>query len=126
MAKQCPNKTSLPQPQSIQYGGQPAQLHQMQAALDGPHISQGRLEAPQVMTNARIYSLTREDVTNASTVVTGQISILQQSTTVLFDTGATHSYISRAFTEKLAIPPEVFSSQFLTMLPSGEIMASTH
>ena len=34
--------------------------------------------------------------------------------------------MSRAFTEKLAIPPEVLSSQFLTTLPSGEFMASTH
>ena len=126
MAKQCPNKTSLPQPRPIQYGSQPAQLHQMQATLDGPHISQGRLDAPPAMTNARIYSLTREDVANASTVVTSQISILQQSTTILFDTGAIHSYVSRAFFERLAIPPEVLSSQFLTTLPSGEIMASTH
>ena len=101
-------------------------LHQMQDALDGPHISQGRLEAPPATTNARIYALTREDVANALTVVTGQISILQQSTTVLFDTGATHSYISRKFSEKLAVPPEVSSGQFLTTLPSGEIMASTH
>ena len=76
MAKQCPNKTGLPQPQQIQHAGQPAQLYQMQSALEGPPISQGRLEAPPAMANARIYSLTREDVVNASTVVTGQISIL--------------------------------------------------
>ncbi|XP_074579526.1 uncharacterized protein LOC141836013 [Curcuma longa] len=126
MAKHCPTKNSLPTPQPTQYGGKPAQLHQMQAALDGPHISQGRLEAPSATTNARVFSLTREDVANASTVVTGQICILQQNATVLFDTGATHSFISRAFVEKLAIPPDVLGGQFLTTLPSGEIMASTH
>ena len=98
----------------------------MYAALDGPQISQGRLEAPTANTNARIFSLTREDVANASTVVTGQINILQHNATVLFDIGATHSYVSRAFAEKLATPPEVLNSQFLTTLPSGDIMTSTH
>ena len=39
MAKQCPNKTNFPPPEPIQYGGNPAQLHQMHAAIDGPHIS---------------------------------------------------------------------------------------
>ncbi|XP_074592496.1 uncharacterized protein LOC141848370 [Curcuma longa] len=95
MARNCPKKTGLPTPQLTQYGDRPAQLHQMQATLEGPLLSQGRLEAPSSMTNARTFSLTREDVANASTVVT-------------------------------AIPPEALSGQFLTTLPSGENMASTH
>ncbi|XP_074570600.1 uncharacterized protein LOC141827279 [Curcuma longa] len=72
-AQFCPTKfqASSQQPQQqMQYQKAPGQLHYMQAALEGPQISQGRLEAPPVTTNARVFSLTKEDVANASTVVT--------------------------------------------------------
>ena len=79
----------------------------MLATLEGSHISQGRLEVPPSSTNAQVFSLTREEVANAYTVVTGQICIFNQYATVLFDTGATHSFVSIAFTERIGIPPEV-------------------
>ncbi|XP_074559868.1 uncharacterized protein LOC141815899 [Curcuma longa] len=128
-AQACPTKSqaSSQQPQQqLQYQKAPAQLHYMQAALEGPQISQGRLEAPPVMTNARVFSITREDVANASTVVTGQIFIYSQYATALFDTGATHSFISISFAKKIEIPLQVLDEKFLTTLPSGEVMTSTH
>ncbi|XP_042380119.1 uncharacterized protein LOC121972529 [Zingiber officinale] len=76
MARNCPTHIQTPQPQNVPNRGIPPQLHLMQAALEGPQISQGRLEAPPVTTNARIHSLTREDGTSASTVITGQIPII--------------------------------------------------
>ncbi|XP_074583191.1 uncharacterized protein LOC141839361 [Curcuma longa] len=47
MAKECPNKLKAPQPQPVPYGGKPrkVQLHYMPAALGGPQLSQGRVEA---------------------------------------------------------------------------------
>ncbi|XP_074560800.1 uncharacterized protein LOC141816986 [Curcuma longa] len=77
-AHACPTKSqksqaSSQQPQQqLQYQKAPAQLHYMPAVLEGPQISQGRLEAPPAMTNARVFSITREDVANASTVVTDE------------------------------------------------------
>ncbi|XP_074562767.1 uncharacterized protein LOC141819334 [Curcuma longa] len=97
----------------------------MPAALEGPQLNQGRLEAPPVVTNARVFSITKEDVANASTVVTGQIYVYSQFATTLFDTGATHSFISVSFAKKIDIPLQVLDSKFLTTLPSGEVMAST-
>ncbi|XP_042392017.1 uncharacterized protein LOC121983110 [Zingiber officinale] len=70
LARNCPTQMQTPQQQSIQNRGTPSQLYLMQAALEGPQIGQGRLEAPPAMTNARIHSLTREDGTSASTVIT--------------------------------------------------------
>ncbi|XP_074559874.1 uncharacterized protein LOC141815910, partial [Curcuma longa] len=131
-AQACPTKSqksqaSSQQPQQqLQYQKAPAQLHYMQAALEGPQISQGRLEAPPAMTNARVFSITREDVANASTVVTGQIFIYSQYANALFDTGATHSFISISYAKKIKIPLQVLDEKFLTTLPSGEVMASTH
>ncbi|XP_074576215.1 uncharacterized protein LOC141832651 [Curcuma longa] len=77
-AQACPTKfqaaSQQPQPQ-MQYQKAPASLHYMQSTLEGPHIGQGRLEAPPVMTNARVFSLTKEDVANASTVVTDRYTL---------------------------------------------------
>ena len=78
------------------------------------------------MTNARVYSLTKEDVANASTVVTGQLLIYNQYAVVLFDTRATHSFVSTPFMKKLDIPLRTLEDTFLTTLPSGEIMPSDH
>ncbi|GMN68537.1 hypothetical protein TIFTF001_037598 [Ficus carica] len=49
-----------------------AQLHSMQAALDGPRISEGLLEALPLTTNAKIFTMTKEEAAaEISTAVTG-------------------------------------------------------
>ena len=65
----------------------------MHAKCKGPKISQGRLEALKPST--RVFAFT-EGVVGArnSDVVTGQLSITTQVVHVLFDSGATHSFIS--------------------------------
>ena len=50
--------------------------------------------------NARIYAYTRDDVeAGTSKVVTGQLSIANKCATVLFDSGATHSFASTVFAD---------------------------
>ncbi|GMN29116.1 hypothetical protein TIFTF001_044318 [Ficus carica] len=99
----------------------PAQLHSMQTTLDGPHISQGRLEAPPLTTNARIFTMTKEEAAaETSTVVNNQYA------NVLFDTGASHSFVSSIFAKRLGIDKDILSQGFTTTLPSGEVMMSTH
>ena len=58
-------------------------------------------------------------------VVTSQIPILDNICSVLFDSGATHSYISLGMIEKLDKPCERFRTRFVTELPSGEIVLSS-
>ncbi|GMN22409.1 hypothetical protein TIFTF001_043511 [Ficus carica] len=77
-----------------------SQLHAVQAKLEGPSIAQGRLEAPEPQ--ARIYAYTKGDAeAGTSHVVTGQISIATFDAIVLFDSGATHSFISVEFALKI-------------------------
>ena len=65
----------------------------MQATLEGPSISQGRLEAPEL--EAKIYAYTKGDIeAGTSNVVTGQLSVANLTLHVLFDSGATYSFIS--------------------------------
>lgn len=64
----------------------------MQVTLEGPSISQGRLEAPEA--EARVYTYTKEDVeAGTSNVVTGQLSVANMSSYIIFDYGATHSFV---------------------------------
>ncbi|GMN61669.1 hypothetical protein TIFTF001_030771 [Ficus carica] len=100
-SKNCPNKMYQPFRQS-QSRNLLAQLHSIQAALDGPRISEGLLEAPPLTTNAKIFTMTKEEAAaEISTAVTGLILINNQYTNVLFDTGATYSFVSSTFAKKL-------------------------
>ena len=65
----------------------------MQAKLEGPSITQGRLEAPKP--EAKIYAYTIGDVdVGTSNVMIGQLSVANLNLHVLFDSGTTHSFIS--------------------------------
>ncbi|GMN45141.1 hypothetical protein TIFTF001_014314 [Ficus carica] len=76
------------------------QLHSVQAQIEGPSNAQGRLEAPEPQ--ARIYAYTKGDVkARTSHVVTGQISISNFDAIALFDSSATHLFVSKEFAQKL-------------------------
>lgn len=55
---------------------------------------------PQGGNRARVYNLTMKDADEADNVVTGNILISSHSGLVLFDSGATHSFISFSFVRK--------------------------
>ncbi|KAL5580647.1 hypothetical protein UlMin_013089 [Ulmus minor] len=91
-AKFCPNPPSQgnvpPQNKS-----QAPKAYALQAQIEGPPFSQGRLEAPEP--EAKIFAYTKGDVeAGTSNVVTGQLSVANLSLHVLFDSGATHSFVS--------------------------------
>ncbi|XP_060974512.1 uncharacterized protein LOC133039624 [Cannabis sativa] len=74
---------------------------------------------------ARVFALTRGEAETSNTVVAGQISISGKLCTVLFDSGATHSFIALKMIDKLELPYVNFSYKFMTELPSGEVMISS-
>ena len=122
-ARSCPLNQN--QNQNPQYPGRnnTSQLHAVQANLEGPSISQGRLEAPEPQ--ARIYAYTKGDAeAGTSHVVTGQVSIATFDAIALFDSGATHSFISLDFAQRLGRGLNSLVQPFKTSLPSGEILWS--
>ncbi|KAL5580718.1 hypothetical protein UlMin_013160 [Ulmus minor] len=73
--------------------------------------------------NARIYAYTKGDAeVGGSKVVTGQLHVVNKIDHVLFDSGATHSFISAMFVDCLDRHVECIGQAFRTVLPSGDIM----
>ena len=120
-ARSCPqnNQTQYPPYQNRNPNQQ--QLHAVQARLEGPPIAQGRLEAPEPQ--ARIYAYTKGDAeASTSNVVTGQISIATYDVISLFNSGATYSFRSMEFAQKLGRGVNRIEQPFTASLPSGEIL----
>ncbi|XP_073152839.1 uncharacterized protein [Henckelia pumila] len=69
--------------------------------------------------NARVFAITQEEVENANDVVAGTILINKTSAYVLFDCGATHSFISKRFAKKLGLTPEILVEPFRVATPTS-------
>ncbi|KAL5541879.1 hypothetical protein UlMin_009589 [Ulmus minor] len=122
-AKHCTNPPNYgtAQPQNK---NQTPKTYVMQAQLEGPSISQCRLEAPEP--EAKIYAYTKGDVeAGTSNMVTGQLSVANLTLRVLFDFGATHSFVSTVHASQINRMKEVFARTFRTSLPSGDVLVST-
>ncbi|XP_073119680.1 uncharacterized protein [Henckelia pumila] len=69
--------------------------------------------------NARVFAITQEEIENANDVVAGTILINKTSAYVLFDCGATHSFISKRFAKKLGLTPEILVEPFRVATPTS-------
>ena len=65
-----------------------------------------------------------EEVEAQPDAVIGKFLVKSFTAIVLFDTGASHSYISRGFVDKYKLPTKVLRTPMLVTLPGAEYMAS--
>ena len=65
-----------------------------------------------------------EEVEAQPDAVIGKFLVKSFTALVLFDTGASHSYISRGFVDKYKLPTQALRSPMLVTLPGVEYMAS--
>ena len=65
-----------------------------------------------------------EEVEAQPDAVIGKFLVKSFTAVVLFDTGASHSYISRGFVDKYKLPTKVLSTPMLVSSPGAEYMAS--
>ncbi|XP_073131420.1 uncharacterized protein [Henckelia pumila] len=70
--------------------------------------------------NARVFAITQEEADDANDVVAGTILINQFPAYVLFDCGATHSFISKIFSKKLRLEPEMFVEPYRVSTPTSK------
>ncbi|XP_043694195.1 uncharacterized protein LOC122644891 [Telopea speciosissima] len=66
-------------------------------------------------TQGRVYSVTNEE----AYVDPGMISVCSQPTYVLFDSGATHSFVSPSFSKKIPIKPKLMAKNQMVSTPTG-------
>ncbi|XP_073124289.1 uncharacterized protein [Henckelia pumila] len=65
-----------------------------------------------------------EEADPDTTLITGRILVADVATRALLDSGATHSFISEAFTHKRGIQHEELSIGFSVTIPSGEELST--
>ena len=66
-----------------------------------------------------------EEVEEQPDAVIGKFLVKSFTAIVLFDTGASHSYISRGFVDKYSLPTKVLRTPMLVSSPRAEYMASS-
>ncbi|KAL5553968.1 hypothetical protein UlMin_041370 [Ulmus minor] len=95
-------------------------------AQPGNNNSQFLIEGPSPGTNARVFTMTKQEAeAEPSTVVSGQLIIASIPAYVLIDSGATHSFASKMFASRIDRFHYKSDGMFSTTLPSGEVMLST-
>ena len=70
---------------------------------------------------ARAFVLNPRDAQASNTVVTGTLTICSKQALVLFDSGATHSFVSPSFALCLDMKFDVLDSPLTVLTPVGEV-----
>lgn len=68
----------------------------------------------------RVFALTSQEARESFEVVTGMIIISNFSTGVLYNSDASHYFMSKLFTDKLHLPLVSFNSDNRILLPSSD------
>ena len=71
---------------------------------------------------ARAFVLNPRDSQTSNVVVTGTLTIYSKQAVVLFDSGATHSFVSPSFALCLDIRFDVLNSPLTVLTPVGEVV----
>jgi hypothetical protein len=98
LARQCPNKLS--------------------ATGAG---SQSRPQGQLNYTYGKVNHVTIEEAQQAQDVILGMLLASSHPTTVLFDSGASHSFISSSFVVKHQLPITIMKQNMLVSSPGGEM-----
>ncbi|XP_073152830.1 uncharacterized protein [Henckelia pumila] len=72
----------------------------------------------------RVFVMQAEEADPDTTLIKGRIVLAGVATRALLDSGATHSFISEAFTRKRSIEYEEFLGGFTVTIPSGEELST--
>ncbi|XP_073133022.1 uncharacterized protein [Henckelia pumila] len=88
----------------------------------GPNTSTAQAQPKETNPNARVFSITQEEAEDANEVVAGTILINTKPAYVLFDCGATHSFISKRCTKKIGLVHEKLTEPLRVATPTNKII----
>ncbi|MGZ7897790.1 hypothetical protein, partial [Haemophilus sp. SZY H54] len=100
-----------------------------QHAQKGPGGSQQQHRAPQqhvqkgklVKKHGQVYFTTVSNIPEGEPVMIGRFPVANHPAVVLFDSGASHSFISRTFVIKHELPMGELKESFCILSPGGRI-----
>ena len=131
MRKECPNLHGY---RSMGFG---TERRAMSAALfsrpsgtfrrpfNTPRSATTQFSVQQPRAQGKMNALTQQEARTSNAVVEGITCIMGHTARVLFDPGATHSFVSTIFASKLNKKPEPLEFQLIIATPIGaEIIAS--
>ncbi|XP_073119918.1 uncharacterized protein [Henckelia pumila] len=75
-------------------------------------------------TQGRVFVMQAEEADPDTTLITGRILVVGVAIRALLDSGATHSFISEAFTRKQGIECEELFGGFTVTVPSREKLST--
>ena len=80
---------------------------------------------PNPFNKGQVNHVNMEEVEEQPDAVIGKFLVKSFTAIVLFDTGASHSYISRGFVDKFKLPTKVLRTPVLVTSPGADYMASS-
>ncbi|KAL0445155.1 UNVERIFIED_CONTAM: hypothetical protein Slati_2238200 [Sesamum latifolium] len=101
----------------MQENNQQPQTRAQQGGTSKPGGTGNQVGRPKIC--ARAFALGGEEATNPTTVIEGTICISNTPGRVLFDPGATHSFVGSHFTPYLTVKAEVLPYSFEVSMPMG-------
>ncbi|XP_073317295.1 uncharacterized protein [Primulina huaijiensis] len=84
-----------------------------------PNAGTGPSKPKEDKANARVFAMIQEEADDETEVVSGTILIQSVHAYVLFDCGATHSFMSKRFAKKLGRKPDKLTEPFRIATPTS-------
>jgi hypothetical protein len=88
--------------------------------MPAPNEDKGRKQKVQVR-QGKLHFTTMEELPEGAPIMTGIFSVYNQPTLILFDYGASHSFISQKFSAKCQLPFYHAKGSFMIATPGGKI-----
>jgi hypothetical protein len=88
--------------------------------MPAPNQDKGRKQKVQVR-QGKLNFTALEELPEGAPIMTGTFSVFNQSTLILFDSGASHSFISQKFSAKCQLPFCHTKGSFMIATPRGKI-----
>ncbi|GAV58585.1 RVP_2 domain-containing protein [Cephalotus follicularis] len=85
---------------------------------------QGGNGAQQQRAPARRYAMTADEMENPNDVVIGTFPVCSKAADILFDTGATHSFVSLSFAQCINTPSQELEIGLVVEKPSGNTLGA--
>ena len=89
-----------------------------------PQLKKEDKKTADSFTPSRVFHLTQSEATDSKTVVTGQLSFAGTFLSVLFDSGATHSFVATRVMDSLCRPGSELDRPKVVILPRGDRVVS--